>query len=314
MQFNSVKFELIRYGKDQKLKESTSYITPDWEQIESTATVKDLGITMENNCSFQQHITNIVESAKRMSAWVFRTFTTRERLPLMTLYKSLVRPLLEYSSALWCPISKADIKRLEEVQKSFVRKINGISSDYKTALKQLNLYSLERRRERYLILQVWKMIEGITPNTSSTDACIITTQTDISHRRGRTCQTKDLRDTPTYLLKARQQSIKCLGTKLFNKLPKMIRNTTNASIDAFKSMLDKYLRSIEDTESLGNTQPSWLHASNHATHSEEILPIPFMAPRGIEQITSPPLNILVADQSLTPASGQSVEVLITQTF
>ena len=50
MQFNSVKFELIRYGKDQKLKESTSYITPDWEQIESTATVKDLGITMENNC------------------------------------------------------------------------------------------------------------------------------------------------------------------------------------------------------------------------------------------------------------------------
>ena len=129
MQFNSVKFELIRYGKDQKLKESTSYITPDWEQIESTATVKDLGITMENNCSFQQHITNIVESAKRMSAWGFRTFTTRERLPLMTLYKSLVRPLLEYSSALWCPISKADIKRLEGVQKSFVRKIDGISSD-----------------------------------------------------------------------------------------------------------------------------------------------------------------------------------------
>ena len=314
MEFNSVKFELIRYGKDNKLKETTNYITPHWELIETTATVKDLGITMANNCSFQQHISNITEAAKRMSAWVFRTFTTRERLPLMTLYKSLVRPLVEYSSALWCPISKADIKRLEEVQKSFIRKINGVSTDYRTALKQLNLYSLERRRERYLIMQVWKMIEGMAPNNSSTDDCIIRTQTEISHRRGRTWQTLDLRKTPTHLLKARQQSVKCFDTKLFNKLPKNIINIANASIDTFKSMLDKYVRSIEDTESLGNTQTSWLNTSRIATHSEEILPNPSLGPRGIEQTTPVPSSNPVVEQSVTPASGQSARELITQTF
>ena len=313
MQFNSLKFELMRYGNNNELKESTTYITPNWELIESTPTVKDLGITMENNCSFQQHINNITESAKRMSAWVFRTFATRERLPLMTLYKSLVRPLVEYSSALWSPISKADINRLEDVQRSFIRKINGVSSDYKTALKQLNLYSLERRRERYITMHVWKMLENLTANTSSTEECIIKTQTDITHRRGRTCQIHNITKNPSHLFKARQQTIKSLGTKLFNKLPKSIRNMTNTSIDAFKSMLDKYLKSIEDLTSLGNTQPNWFYPSRPATVYEESPPQNSLVPRGIEQITAVPSTNPVSEESLIPASGQSVEELITQT-
>ena len=160
------------------------------------------------------------------------------------------------------PISKADINRLEDVQRSFIRKINGVSSDYKTALKQLNLYSLERRRERYITMHVWKMLENLTANTSSTEECIIKTQTDITHRRGRTCQIHTITKNASHLFKARQQTIKSLGTKLFNKLPKSIRNMTNTSIDAFKSMLDKYLKSIEDLTSLGNTQPNWLYSSD----------------------------------------------------
>ena len=48
--------------------------------------------------------------------------------------------------------------------------------------------------ESYLSLQVLKMIDGITPNTSSTDSCIITTPTDITHKRGKTCQTIDHRE------------------------------------------------------------------------------------------------------------------------
>ena len=52
MQFNSVKFELIRYGKNTKLKESTSYVAPNWDLLKEKEHVKDLGITMSNDCSF----------------------------------------------------------------------------------------------------------------------------------------------------------------------------------------------------------------------------------------------------------------------
>jgi hypothetical protein len=325
-EFNSIKFESLRYGKNEELKNSTTYITPQWELIEDKQTVKDLGITMANNCSFQQHITNITESAKRMSAWVLRTFTTRERTPMMTLYKSLVRPLVEYSSVLWTPIAKADIERLEAVQKSFIRKIKGVNRDYKTALKELNLYSLERRRERYVIIHIWKMLEKLAPNTSSTEEVMIETQTDFDHRRGRTCKTHNLAKTPPHMVKARKQTIKCFGTKIFNILPKSIRNTTNTTVDDFKSKLDKYLQSREDLASLSQAQPSWLETSRHApfqssgqatdtsrhTVCEDSPSAPSLNLSGVEHNTPVFLNNPVSGQSLSPASGQTVEELLTQ--
>ena len=88
---------------------------------------------------------------------------------------------------------------------------------------------------------------------------------------------------------------------------------TNTSIDAFKSMLDKYLKSIEDLTSLGNTQPNWFYPSRPATVYEESPPQNSLVPRGIEQITAVPLTNPVSEESLIPASGQSVEELITQT-
>ena len=145
---------------------------------------------------------------------------------MLTLYKSLVRPILEYCSALWAPISKGEIQRLEEIQQSFLRKINGLSKDYHMALKETNLYSLERRRERYIIIHLWKMLEGIVPNLGDTDTSSVKLQSQIQTRRGRTCQIHLLASTPTHLHKAKQQTVKCFGVKLFNSLPKQIRNIT----------------------------------------------------------------------------------------
>ena len=264
MKFNSLKFELIRYGKNKDLKEHTSYVAPDWNLIEEKLDVKDLGITMSNNLSFKTHINNIVESAKRISAWILRTFRTREKIPMLTLYKSLVRPILEYCSVLWAPVAKGDIQRLEEIQQSFLRKIHGVSKDYHTAIKELNLYSLERRRERYMVIQVWKMLEGLVPNLADTDERSIKLQSNFNTRRGRTCQIPKLASTPSHLLKAKQQSVRCFGVKLFNALPKQIRNITMVDIDKFKSALDLFLKRVEDKPLLRSAANNGRHNnSNH---------------------------------------------------
>ena len=262
MKFNSLKFELIRYGKNNQLKESTTYVTPEWELIDEKDDVRDLGVTLSNCCNFKQHIANIVESAKRMSSWVLRTFATREKIPMMTLFKTLVRPLLEYSSPLWSPTAKGDIQKLEEVQKSFIKKIRGTSRNYQEALKQLNLYSLEQRRTRYMSIQVWKILENITPNTGETEATRLQPQTTFSHRRGRTCPTFNLNNTPSHLLQARKQTLRCQGAKIFNSLPKQIRNITHTTVDVFKSNLDKYLRSSMESPYTRFAHASW-QETNH---------------------------------------------------
>ena len=151
------------------LKESTAYVSPEWQVIEEKKTVRDLGVALSSDTSFKDHVNNIISSAKNMSAWVLRTFNTREKTPMLTLYKILVRPILEYSSALWSPILKGDIQRLEEIQQSFIRKIKGVNRDYHTALKQLNLYSLERRRERYINIHVGKILENKITNLNETE-------------------------------------------------------------------------------------------------------------------------------------------------
>ena len=77
----------------------------------------------------------------------------------------MVRSRLEYCCPVWNPVKISDIQKLENVQRCFVRKIAGLKDmDYWDRLKKLKMMSLQRRRERYCIIQVWKIINGHAPN------------------------------------------------------------------------------------------------------------------------------------------------------
>ena len=57
------------------------------------------------------------------------------------------------------------IYELEKIQKNFTKKIKGMEElNYHERLKKLNMYSLERRRERYMIIYGWQQLEGIKEN------------------------------------------------------------------------------------------------------------------------------------------------------
>ena len=87
---------------------------------------------------------------------------------MVTLFKSMVLLQLEYCSQLWSPGLLGDIRKLEAVQRSFTYRVSGMNHlSYWDRLKRLNLYSLERRRERYGVLYTYKIILGIAPNFKS---------------------------------------------------------------------------------------------------------------------------------------------------
>ena len=65
MQFNSNKFELLRYGINQHIKESTSYYSPTETTIEQTQCVKDLGIQMSVTLRFTDHINTICSKVRQ---------------------------------------------------------------------------------------------------------------------------------------------------------------------------------------------------------------------------------------------------------
>ena len=253
--FNSDKFECLRYGSNSDIKESTHYLSNSGTEIESKETLKDLGVKMSANANFNDHICSSIQSAQQKCAWILRTFATRARRPMLLLWKSLVQPKLDYCSQLWSPTAVGHIQRLEMVQKAFVSKIIGMRQyDYWQQLHELKLYSLQRRRERYITIYIWKVLEKMVPNFGIT----------VNHRRhGRFCEVPHIKaNAPSRIRNLRYSSLAVKGPRLFNIMPSHIRNKKSCSVEHFKSALDKYLQTIPDHPRLPGLTRYCRNASN----------------------------------------------------
>ena len=235
MKLHDNKFELLRYGKDDIIKDLTHYFSPSGSLITNKEIVKDLGVLMSSNNSFSAHIDNVIEKGKQLSSWIFRSFISRGQHEMLTLWKSLVLPKIEYCSVLWSPHKISEIQDLEHLQWSFIRRINGTAKlNYWQCLKKFKLYSLQRRRERYMIIYIWKIIECLVPNINNSISVVL------NDRLGRKCKIR------VHTNKLKSHQITGIGVSLFNMLPKNIRSISNKGVGTFKSALDKYLTMIPD--------------------------------------------------------------------
>ena len=224
MHFNDNKFELVRYGTLHEIQNNSSYISNTNTKIQSKGSTKDLGITMSASADFKEHINNVIETVKDLISWILRTFKSRSKLVMMQLWKSLVIPRLDYCSQLWDPAKAYLIKQLEELQKNFIRRIHGFRDiEYHKALEQLKLYLLQRRRERYRIIYLWSILENLVPNISNEqNQNIIKLQSSTLSRNGRLVATKVL--PVSRFGNLRFNSFPFAGARLFNALPKSLRN------------------------------------------------------------------------------------------
>jgi len=244
MEFNTDKFELLRFGKNDDLKNDTCYVSPNGEEIREKDSLRDLGVIMSNNLRFDEHIGTIVNKATQMAGWILRSFKTRNAETMMLLYKQLVRNGLEYCCPLWSPNEEGQKKKIENVQRSFTRKIDGLSGtgrpNYWERLKILNIYSMERRRDRYIILYTVKALNGIVPNPGFLPRANERTGPHLIiplMRSGGGIATEKMID----------RSLLVQGPRLFNILPKELRTASEVmSMKSFKRELDFFLSTVQD--------------------------------------------------------------------
>ena len=124
------------------------YFSPDHTDIQMKTNLRDLGVTLSCDLTFNLQIEKVVTTASQMVGWGLRTFRSRNSYLLLTMFKSLVQPHLDYCSQLWSPTAQGQINKLEFVQRSLIsrmtdRRLQGLS--YWEKLRHLRLYSQERR-------------------------------------------------------------------------------------------------------------------------------------------------------------------------
>ena len=250
MLFNGGKFQLLRYGLDEELKNNTLYFTDNTEHlIERQSSVRDLGVILSDNGRFEDHLEKVCRKVRQKSGWIFRSFHTRRIDVMKHLWKTLVQCHVDYCSQLYKPGQAQGLQMLERLFYNYTSKIPEIRDlDYWSRLQALKMYSQERRMERYRILYMWKILKGLVPNCGvELSLC--------NERLGRKVQVPSLkRNGRKSIQTLREQSFQINGARLFNCLPKNIRNM-NTFQDDFKEALDVYLSSVPDQPRIGSLIP-----------------------------------------------------------
>ena len=131
------------------------------ERIEEAMEEKDLGVWVNNTLKPGRQCEAAAKMANFTLGQIQRAFHYRKKSHFLPLYKTFVRPKLEFSVGAWCPWTETDIKVLEKVQERAVRMISDKNgTTYDERLESLGLSSLKERRRRGDAIETFKTLKG----------------------------------------------------------------------------------------------------------------------------------------------------------
>ena len=193
---------------------------------------KDLGITVTNDLKSAVQCSKAAAKARSIAGLIRRNFRRLEKPEFLALYKAYIRPHMEFCVQAWSPHLRKDIETLERVQRSATKMVVGLKHlTYEERLKELGLTSLEKRRTRGDLIEVYKVMtakENLDPDQFFKKA-------DNAHNlRGHTLK--------LYTERSRLNTRKYFFTQRvvaeWNGLPQYVVDAP--SINAFKNRLDSH--------------------------------------------------------------------------
>lgn len=232
MNFNSKKCKVLHLGHSNK---GFNYdMNGEW--LQSVDQEKDLGVIISSDLKVGNQCLEARNKANKMLGIINRNVCYKSKEVISKLYNSYVRPLLEYCSQVWAPYLRKDIEMLESVQRRATRMISGFEGkSYKERLKELGMYSVERRFLRGDMIQVFKIFksfDNIETNKFFTVDHGSVTRGHNKKIKKRTCH-----------LDIRKYSFGNRVVNFWNGLPQGV--VSSDSLATFKKSLDRYMDSLE---------------------------------------------------------------------
>lgn len=190
---------------------------------------KDLGVNIDNKLCFKQHVSQATSKANRVLGIIRRSFGHLTEKTFVQLFKALVRPILEYGHTVWQPFLKTLCQDLEDVQRRATNLLSTLKNkSYPERLAALHLPSLEHRRKRGDMIDVYKYIHGIY-KTNSPNFSLNTNQT----------RSNTIKLAKAHLsTRIRQNYFTERVANTWNSLPENVVSAPN--VNTFKARLDSF--------------------------------------------------------------------------
>ena len=252
LKLNGDKFQAIVFQDKSLATQSQPTILDNQRRpVKLTEVVNHLGILIDNQLTFSEELNKTIQKARTRMYWIWRTFTTRRPEVLMPVFKSIVQATLDFPNLLTCSPSSSILTRLESIQRRFTSKLDGMcDKTYTERLSQLHLYSIQRRKDRGLLLFMQRIALG-DPKLSGfpelTRDRFKEENYYVSSRSHEGVSKKLERSwiDPVYKLSAHY-----IGVRLYNSLPLNKKsgfyNNASMSFDNIKVETDKFLKGLRD--------------------------------------------------------------------
>ncbi len=227
MKFNVDKCSVIHLGHKNK---QFNYSLGE-NELKKSVKEKDLGIVVDNNMKWSEQCSIAVKNANSTLGIIKRHVKCRKKNVILQLHKSLVRPKLEYCVQAWCPYLRRDIDNIERVQHRATKLIGECAGlNYEDRLHRTGLITLEKRRLRGDLIQVFKLIKGF----DNLDYRYFFQLADRSRTRGHVFKIVKVRARLDIRNKIFSQRV----VNSWNALPAHVVEAE--SINSFKNRLDRF--------------------------------------------------------------------------
>ena len=155
MGFNIDKCSVIHIGH----KNPQTEFKLNGKILQSKDEEKDLGVIVHKTLKSSRQCAEAVKKANKVIGMIRRNFKNFNKKIMLNLYKSLVRPHVDYCIQVWNPYLKKDIKLVEGVQRRMTRLIKEVKHlEYEQRLQVLHLNTLEQRHIRQDLITMYNIM------------------------------------------------------------------------------------------------------------------------------------------------------------